>query len=87
MSDFKPAKRIDGIGVSIILQIGARARALKAEGNPVIELGAGEPDFDTPDNIKSAATTAIQQGETKYTALDGIPALKAAIQQKFEREK
>jgi len=86
MSNFKPAKRINGIGVSFILQIGARARALKAEGHPVIELGAGEPDFDTPDNIKSAAIEAIKQGETKYTALDGIPALKVAIQQKFERE-
>ena len=85
-SVFKPAARIANIGVSEILQIGARARALKAEGFPVIELGAGEPDFDTPDNIKSAATAAIQRGETKYTALDGIPALKSAIQQKFERE-
>ncbi len=86
MNDFKPAQRINGIGVSTILQIGARARALKAEGHPVIELGAGEPDFDTPDNIKSAAVEAIKQGETKYTALDGIPALKSAIQQKFARE-
>jgi len=84
--DFTPAARIANIGVSEILQIGARARELKAQGNPVIELGAGEPDFDTPDNIKSAAIEAIKQGETKYTALDGIPELKAAIQQKFARE-
>ena len=85
-SVFTPAARINGIGVSEILLIGARARELKAQGNPVIELGAGEPDFDTPDNIKSAAIEAIKQGETKYTALDGIPELKAAIQQKFARD-
>ena len=62
------------------------ARALKAEGRDVIALSAGEPDFDTPDNIKAAARAAIDRGETKYTAPDGIPELKAAIVAKFRRE-
>src|SRR3982750_1392341 len=60
--------------------------ALKAEGKDVIGLAAGEPDFDTPDNIKEAAIAAIRTGKTKYTAVDGIPELKAAICAKFKRE-
>ena len=52
---------------------------MKAAGFDVIGLGAGEPDFDTPDNVKQAAIAAIQRGETKYTAVDGIPELKRAI--------
>ncbi|CDI12299.1 pyridoxal phosphate-dependent aminotransferase [Agrobacterium pusense] len=83
---FRPASRIASVGVSKILQIGARAAAMKREGHPVIVLGAGEPDFDTPDNIKHAAKAAIDAGETKYTALDGRPALKKAIVAKFSRE-
>jgi aspartate aminotransferase len=64
-----------------------KARALKAAGRDVIGLGAGEPDFDTPDNIKQAAIKAIQGGKAaKYTAVDGIPELKAAISRKFKRE-
>src|SRR5438105_7355751 len=62
------------------------ARALKAAGRNVIGLGAGEPDFDTPDNIKEAAIEAIRAGKTKYTDVDGIPELKAAIARKFKRE-
>ncbi len=62
------------------------ARDLAAQGRDVIGLGAGEPDFDTPDNIKSAAIAAIHAGKTKYTAPDGIPELKAAICEKFKRE-
>ena len=62
------------------------ARALKAQGRDVIGLGAGEPDFDTPDNIKAAAMRAIEAGHTKYTAVDGIPELKAAVCTKFKRE-
>ena len=73
---FRPASRIASVGVSKILQIGARAAAMKREGLPVIVLGAGEPDFDTPANIKEAAKAAIDRGETKYTALDGSPDLK-----------
>ncbi|GEO86135.1 MULTISPECIES: pyridoxal phosphate-dependent aminotransferase [Alphaproteobacteria] len=83
---FRPAKRISSIGVSEILKIGAKAQALKREGRPVIILGAGEPDFDTPDHIKEAAWKAMQAGQTKYTALDGTPELKAAIRDKFSRE-
>lgn len=63
-----------------------KARELKAQGIDVIGLGAGEPDFDTPDNIKAAAIDAIQRGETKYTAVDGIPELKEAIAAKFKRD-
>lgn len=63
-----------------------KARDLKAQGVDVIGLGAGEPDFDTPDNIKEAAIEAIRRGETKYTAVDGIPELKQAICDKFKRE-
>ncbi|MBX2884887.1 MAG: pyridoxal phosphate-dependent aminotransferase [Granulosicoccus sp.] len=85
-SQFNAASRIDHIGVSEILQIVARARALKAEGNPVIALGAGEPDFDTPDNVKGAAMRAIEAGETKYTPLDGTLELKQAVQGKFARD-
>lgn len=63
-----------------------KARELKAAGQDVIGLGAGEPDFDTPENIKAAAKRAIDEGKTKYTAVDGIPELKAAIVDKFKRE-
>src|SRR6476469_2661457 len=64
-----------------------KARALKAAGRDVIGLGVGEPDFDTPDNIKQAAIKAIDSGKaSKYTAVDGIPELKAAIARKFKRE-
>ena len=85
-AEFKPASRIASIGVSKILAIGARATALKREGRPIIILGAGEPDFDTPDNVKQAAKAAIDRGDTKYTALDGSPELKKAVAEKFRRE-
>ena len=62
------------------------AAELKAQGKDVIGLGAGEPDFDTPENIKAAAKAAIDAGKTKYTAVDGIPELKAAICAKFQRD-
>ena len=71
---------------SATLAVTAQARALKAEGRDVIGLGAGEPDFDTPENIKAAAIAAIQRGETKYTDVDGMPELKAAVVAKFARE-
>ena len=63
-----------------------KARELRAAGKDVIGLGAGEPDFDTPDNIKEAAIKAIKSGDTKYTTVDGTPALKQAIVDKFKRE-
>ncbi|WP_435258306.1 pyridoxal phosphate-dependent aminotransferase [Thioclava sp. FR2] len=68
------------------IAVTTKAQALKAEGKDVIGLGAGEPDFDTPQNIKDAAVRAIASGKTKYTAVDGIPELKAAICGKFLRE-
>ncbi|MAJ85573.1 MAG: aspartate aminotransferase [Candidatus Pelagibacter sp.] len=63
-----------------------KAKELKASGKDIIGLGAGEPDFDTPENIKQAAIKAIKNGDTKYTAVDGTPALKNAIIKKFKRE-
>ena len=71
---------------SATLAVTARARELKREGRDVIGLGAGEPDFDTPDNIKEAAIAAIRRGETKYTDVDGLPELKAAVAARFKRE-
>ncbi|MDQ7017619.1 MAG: pyridoxal phosphate-dependent aminotransferase [Robiginitomaculum sp.] len=71
---------------SATLAVTQQARELKAQGVDVIGLGAGEPDFDTPDNIKAAAIAAIKAGKTKYTAVDGIPELKDAIAKKFERD-
>ncbi|RYG12521.1 MAG: pyridoxal phosphate-dependent aminotransferase, partial [Caulobacteraceae bacterium] len=71
---------------SATIAVTAQARKLKAEGRDVIGLGAGEPDFDTPENIKQAAIDAIHRGETKYTDADGMPELKAAIVAKFKRE-
>jgi len=71
---------------SATLAVTAKARQLQAKGEDVIGLGAGEPDFDTPDNIKQAAIKAIMDGKTKYTDVDGIPELKAAICAKFKRE-
>jgi aspartate aminotransferase len=68
------------------IAVTTKARELKAAGKDVIGLGAGEPDFDTPDNIKEAAIKAIKEGDTKYTAVDGTPALKKAIVEKFKRE-
>lgn len=80
------AKRVQLIKPSPTLTITARAAALKATGKDIIGLGAGEPDFDTPDYIKQAAIKAIQEGFTKYTAVDGTPGLKKAIVNKFRRE-
>jgi len=71
---------------SATIAVTNKARELKAAGRDVIGLGAGEPDFDTPENIKQAAIQAIRDGKTKYTAVDGIPELKAAIAAKFLRE-
>ncbi len=68
------------------IAVSTKARELKAAGKDVIGLGAGEPDFDTPQNIKEVAIKAIKNGDTKYTAVDGTPALKKAIVEKFKRE-
>ncbi|KGE01064.1 pyridoxal phosphate-dependent aminotransferase [Rhizobium sp. YS-1r] len=71
---------------SATIAVAQKARELQAKGRNVISLGAGEPDFDTPDNIKQAAIDAINRGETKYTPVSGIPALREAIARKFKRE-
>ncbi len=81
------ADRLARIKPSATIAVTDKARALKAAGRDVIGLGAGEPDFDTPENIKEAAIKAIREGKaSKYTAVDGIPELKAAIARKFKRE-
>jgi aspartate aminotransferase len=80
------AERLSRIKPSPTIAVSQKARDLKAAGRDVIGLGAGEPDFDTPDNIKDAAVAAIRRGDTKYTTVDGTDALKAAICGKFKRE-
>src|SRR5947209_5517844 len=77
---------LDRVKPSATIAVTDKARVLKAAGRNVIGLGAGEPDFDTPANIKLAAIHAIEAGKTKYTAVDGIPELKEAIIAKFRRE-
>jgi aspartate aminotransferase len=80
------ADRLSAIKPSPTIAVSTKARELKAAGYDVIGLGAGEPDFDTPENIKEAAWEAIKAGDTKYTAVDGTPALKKAICDKFRRD-
>ncbi len=80
------AHRLSLVKPSPTLAVTAKAAELKAAGKDVIGLGAGEPDFDTPEHIKNAAIDAIKRGETKYTAVAGTPALKKAIIDKFKRE-
>ena len=80
------ADSLSRIKPSATIAVTDKARELRAAGRDVIGLGAGEPDFDTPDNIKDAAVRAIRDGKTKYTAVDGMPELKAAIVEKFQRE-
>ena len=77
---------LDRVKPSPTIAVTTKAQELKAAGRDVIGLGAGEPDFDTPQNIKDAAVTAIADGKTKYTAVDGIPELKEAICAKFARD-
>ncbi|MEX2650543.1 MAG: pyridoxal phosphate-dependent aminotransferase [Alphaproteobacteria bacterium] len=78
--------RLGRIKPSPTIAVTNKARELKAAGHDVIGLGAGEPDFDTPDHIKEAAYKAIREGQTKYTAVDGTPELKAAVIAKFKRD-
>ncbi len=80
------AQSLSRIKPSPTIGVSAKARALKAAGRDVIGLGAGEPDFDTPDSIKEAAVRAIWAGQTKYTDVDGTPELKRAVCAKFKRE-
>jgi aspartate aminotransferase len=80
------ADALSRVKPSATIAVSQKARELKAKGRDVISLGAGEPDFDTPDNIKKAAIEAINRGETKYTAVAGIVELREAIARKFKRE-
>jgi aspartate aminotransferase len=80
------AARLDRISPSATIAISAKARALKASGRDIIGLSAGEPDFDTPQNVKDAAIRAIQAGDTKYTDVAGTPALRKAVCEKFRRD-
>jgi aspartate aminotransferase len=80
------AHRVQAIKPSPTLAVTARAAAMRAAGHDIVGLGAGEPDFDTPHHIKEAAINAINKGYTKYTPVDGIPALKQAVIKKFARE-
>ena len=80
------AQRVQAIKPSPTLAVTARAAAMRAAGHDIVGLGAGEPDFDTPHHIKEAAIDALNKGYTKYTPVDGIPALKQAVIKKFARE-
>ena len=80
------ADSLNRIQPSATIAVSMKARQLKAQGRDIISLSAGEPDFDTPDNIKQAAIKALNEGRTKYTDVDGIPELKAAIVAKFKRD-
>jgi len=85
MSTFVPASRVSRIKVSPSTAAAARARELKAAGRDIVDMTVGEPDFDTPENVKAAAHAAIDRGETKYTAVIGTSALRKAIIGDFER--
>src|SRR6185437_16431104 len=80
------ADRLSRIKPSATLAMTKLALELKAGGRDIISLSAGEPDFDTPENIRAAAIRAIESGQTRYTAVDGTPELKKAIAAKFKRE-
>jgi aspartate aminotransferase len=84
--DIQLSERVLSIKPSPTLAVTNKAAELKAAGKDIIGLGAGEPDFDTPEHIKAAATDAIAKGFTKYTAVDGTPGLKKAIIAKFKRD-
>ncbi|AJD48493.1 classes I and II superfamily aminotransferase [Isoalcanivorax pacificus W11-5] len=86
MSELQLSDRVQRIKPSPTLAVTSRAAELRAQGKDIIGLGAGEPDFDTPDHIKDAAIEAIKAGKTRYTAVDGTPGLKKAIIEKFKRE-
>ncbi len=80
------AERLGRVSPSQTIAISSKARALQAAGRDIISLSAGEPDFDTPDNVKQAAIRAIQAGDTKYTDVSGTPALRKAVAAKFKRD-
>ncbi len=84
--NYKIAQRAASLSPSLTLAIDSKAKAMKAAGEDVVGFGAGEPDFDTPQHIKDAAAKALAEGFTKYTVSAGIPELRQAIADKFQRE-
>lgn len=86
MSTITLAKRVQRVKPSATLAVSNKAKELKAAGKDIIGLGAGEPDFSTPDHIKAAGIAAINEGQTGYTAVDGTPELKQAVIDKFKRD-
>ena len=82
----EPSSRVQELTPSLTLSIDSKAKAMKAEGQDVVGLGAGEPDFDTPEHIKAAAMGSLDAGFTKYTPSSGIPELRAAISEKLKTE-
>ena len=84
--DYSLSSRAASIAPSLTLAISAKAKELRAKGEDVIGFGAGEPDFDTPQHIKDAAAQALVDGFTKYTASSGIPELREAVAEKFQRD-
>src|SRR5258708_8765536 len=84
---FVPAARVSRIKISPTTAAAARVRELKAAGHDIVDMTIGEPDFDTPDHIKVAAHAAIDRGETKYTAVNGTPALRTAILADYKRRR
>lgn len=84
--DYPVSSKVASLTPSVTLAISAKAKALKQQGLDIIGFGAGEPDFDTPQHIKDAAITALQNGFTKYTASSGTPELRQAIVRKFQRD-
>ncbi|MFV1993474.1 MAG: aminotransferase class I/II-fold pyridoxal phosphate-dependent enzyme, partial [Acidiferrobacterales bacterium] len=79
MKSITLADRVQRVKPSATLAVSSKAQELKAAGKDIIGLGAGEPDFDTPEHIKAAGIEAIKQGKTRYTAVDGTPELKQAV--------
>ena len=85
MTNFVPASRVSRIKISPTTAAAARVREFKAAGRDIVDMTIGEPDFDTPDHVKAAAHAAIDRGETKYTAVNGTPALRTAIISDYKR--
>src|SRR6059036_1575546 len=84
--NYKISRAAASLSPSLTLAIDSKAKQMKAQGLDVVGFGAGEPDFDTPQHIKDAAIKALQDGFTKYTPASGIPELRQAIADKFQRE-
>src|SRR5438046_10695490 len=84
--NYKISRRASALSPSLTLAIDSKAKQMKADGLDVVGFGAGEPDFDTPQHIKDAAAKALAAGFTKYTPASGIPELRQAIDDKFNRE-